>query len=152
TLQTPFLPAQRIPAEWTHYSPTWVEWTIVGGVLAWFLLAYSITAKLFPIVSIWETRAPEQSSQVPETQSHTPILGMRAGVMTTIVVILLSGVGSAKDQPKQTHKSTSVSVSYELKKPDQEVGNEPSGVPGVESTIENPFARRYQAALPVVPG
>src|SRR5215472_15347656 len=60
TLQTPFLPAQHIPASWTHYLPTWIEWAIVGGALAFFLLAYSLTAKLFPIVSLWETREHEE--------------------------------------------------------------------------------------------
>ena len=149
TLQTPFLPAQRIPAEWTRYSPTWVEWAIVGGVLAWFLLAYTLTAKLFPIVSIWETREPEPSNQISEGRSEPSMLGARAGVMATMIVLLMSGVASAKDKPKP--KATSLVVSYELQVPNQNVGNGPSGIPGVESTIENPFARRYQAAAPAVP-
>ena len=151
TLQTPFLPAQRIPAEWTRYSPTWVEWAIVGGVLAWFLLAYTLTAKLFPIVSIWETREPEQSKPIPEIQSEPSMLGARAGVVATMIVLLMGGVSSAKDKPKESPKATSLVVSYELKASNQNVGNGPSGIPGVENTIENPFAKRYQAAVPAVP-
>src|SRR5262249_21309847 len=149
TLQTPFLPAQRIPAEWTHYTPTWLEWAIVGGVLAWFLLAYSLTAKLFPIVSIWETREPE-CSKAQEVRSEPAMLS-RAGVVTMIVVLLMGGVTSAKDKPKQPPKPTSLAVTYELKGSDQTVGNQPSGVPGVESTIENPFAKRYQGGMRAVP-
>src|SRR5215467_12122363 len=63
TLETPFLPAQRIPAAWTHYAPTWIEWAIVVGALAGFLLAYSVLAKFFPIVSIWETREHDQPAE-----------------------------------------------------------------------------------------
>src|SRR5262249_30767058 len=68
-----------------------------------------------------------------------------------IVVLLMGGVTSAKDKPKQPPKPTSLAVTYELKGSDQTVGNQPSGVPGVESTMENPFAKRYQAAMPAVP-
>ena len=151
TLQTPFLPAQRIPAEWTHYSPTWVEWAIVGGALAWFLLAYSVTAKLFPIVSIWETREPHQN-RTEESRTAPALLTARAGVITTIIILLLGGnVASATEKPKQVPKATSLALSYEVKASDQNAGNEPSGVPGVESTIENPFARRYESAVPPVP-
>jgi len=32
TLRSPFLPSgQRLPWEWTHYSPTWVEWSITAA-------------------------------------------------------------------------------------------------------------------------
>lgn len=67
TLQTPFLPAQGLPAEWTRYSPTWVEWAITAAALAGFLLLYTLLSKLFPIVSIWETRetADDAAARVP---------------------------------------------------------------------------------------
>ena len=150
TLQTPFLPAQRIPAEWTHYSPTWIEWAIVGGVLAWFLLAYTFTAKLFPIVSIWETRESEEIKQIPQIRSEPSMLGARAGVIATLIVLMMVGVVSAKALPKSP-QPTSLAVNYELKTQDQKSGNEASGVSDVQSTIENPFAKRYQAAVPDVP-
>src|SRR5215471_3017185 len=73
TLETPFLPAQRIPAAWTHYSPTWIEWAIVGGALAGFLLAYSLVAKFFPIVSIWETREHDQPSETAPERGQTAL-------------------------------------------------------------------------------
>ncbi len=45
-----------------NYSPSWVEWSILAGGFALFMLIISIFAKLFPIVSIWEViehRGPE---------------------------------------------------------------------------------------------
>ncbi len=56
TLQNPFLPIQRAPAGWAFYRPSWVEWSITAAALAGFLLIYLLFTKLFPIVSIWETR------------------------------------------------------------------------------------------------
>ncbi len=66
TLQHPFLPIQRAPAGWAVYQPTWVEWSITAGALAGFALIYILFSKLFPIVSIWETReapAPRDAAQ-----------------------------------------------------------------------------------------
>lgn len=56
TLQNPFLPIQRAPAGWAIYRPTWVEWSITAAALAGFALIYILFSKVFPIVSIWETR------------------------------------------------------------------------------------------------
>jgi Fe-S-cluster-containing dehydrogenase component/Ni/Fe-hydrogenase subunit HybB-like protein len=45
-----------------NYSPSWVEWSILAGGFALFMLIISIFAKLFPVVSIWEVvehRGPE---------------------------------------------------------------------------------------------
>ena len=56
TLQNPFLPIQRAPAGWAFYRPSWVEWSITAAALAGFALIYILFSKVFPIVSIWETR------------------------------------------------------------------------------------------------
>lgn len=56
TLLSPFLPIQFVPNEWAHYNPSWVEWSITAGAFAGFALLYILFSKLFPIVSIWETR------------------------------------------------------------------------------------------------
>ena len=64
TLQNPFLPIQRAPAGWGIYQPTWVEWSITAAALAGFVLIYLLFSKVFPIVSIWETR---------EEPAHRPI-------------------------------------------------------------------------------
>lgn len=58
TLENPFLPIQRAPAGWAAYRPTWVEWSITAGALAGFALIYILFSKVFPIVSLWETREP----------------------------------------------------------------------------------------------
>lgn len=59
TLSSPFLPIQGVPWEWAHYSPTWVEWSITAGAFAGFALLYTLFSKVFPIVSVWETREEE---------------------------------------------------------------------------------------------
>lgn len=46
----------------SDYLPTWVEWSILAGAFALFMLIISVFAKLFPVVSIWEViehRGPE---------------------------------------------------------------------------------------------
>jgi len=67
TLRSPYLPSgQRLPWEWTHYHPTWVEWSITAAAVAGFALIYTLMAKLFPIVSMWETREQREEVTVPE--------------------------------------------------------------------------------------
>ena len=56
TLQNPFLPIQLAPIGWAIYRPTWVEWSIMAAAVAGFVLIYLLFSKVFPIVSIWETR------------------------------------------------------------------------------------------------
>ncbi len=54
TLMTPFIPAEAAGIS-PVYHPTWVEWTITAGAFAVFMLLFTLFAKIFPIVSIWET-------------------------------------------------------------------------------------------------
>ena len=69
TLRSPFLPSgQRLPWQWTHYHPSWVEWSITAAAFAGFALIYTLMTKLFPIVSIWETR------EQPHTETPAPVL------------------------------------------------------------------------------
>ncbi len=45
-----------------NYFPTLVEWSILAGAVALFMLIISVFAKIFPIISIWEVvehRGPE---------------------------------------------------------------------------------------------
>jgi molybdopterin-containing oxidoreductase family membrane subunit len=39
-----------------HYTPTWVEWSILAGSFAWFFLWFLLFAKNFPMVSITEVK------------------------------------------------------------------------------------------------
>ncbi len=96
TLQNPFLPAQRVPAEWTHYQPTWVEWAIVTGAFAGFLLAYTLLIKLFPVVSFWETEESpleaSESAALPVRALVSPRIGAVATKATAMLLALwLSG-------------------------------------------------------------
>lgn len=56
TLANPFMPIQNVPADYAVYRPTWVEWSITAAAVATFVLLYVLFSKLFPIVSMWETR------------------------------------------------------------------------------------------------
>lgn len=40
----------------THYSPSWIELSIMAGTFAGFVLVYMVATKFFPIVSIWEIK------------------------------------------------------------------------------------------------
>ena len=69
------------------YAPTWIEWSIMAGAVALFLLIISVFAKLFPMVSLWEVVEHQGASQIPEravsvaAQEAEPRL---AGVASTI--------------------------------------------------------------------
>lgn len=54
TLLVPYIPAESAGVH-PSYTPTWVEWTVSAGGLAFFLLMFTLFAKVFPILSIWET-------------------------------------------------------------------------------------------------
>jgi molybdopterin-containing oxidoreductase family membrane subunit len=48
----PSLARRNDPFIWHNYFPTWVEFSILAGALALFLLLYMIFAKLFPIMAV----------------------------------------------------------------------------------------------------
>jgi molybdopterin-containing oxidoreductase family membrane subunit len=58
----PTLTNPRLPNETVLYSPTWIEWSIFAGCIAFFILLYMIFTKIFPIVSIWEVREGREKS------------------------------------------------------------------------------------------
>jgi molybdopterin-containing oxidoreductase family membrane subunit len=64
TLTTPRLPNEIVP-----YAPTWVEWSLFAGCIAFFILLYMVFTKLFPIVSIWEVREGREKS-IAEVQER----------------------------------------------------------------------------------
>jgi len=55
TLLSPFLPMFDVPDSYTHYYPTWEEWSITIGTLAGALLIITIFVRFFPIIPIHET-------------------------------------------------------------------------------------------------
>ncbi|NVO11543.1 MAG: polysulfide reductase NrfD [Bacteroidales bacterium] len=54
TLETPFLPIQDSRAEWVHYSPTWVEWSLTLAGISVFGMLFMLVSKIAPIISISE--------------------------------------------------------------------------------------------------
>ena len=54
TLIHAYLPIQNVPEEFHHYNPTGIEITITLGTIAAAILIFSILAKLFPVIAMWE--------------------------------------------------------------------------------------------------
>ena len=70
-----------MPYQPAHYAPTWVEWSILAGAFALFILIISVFAKLFPLVSVWEVvehRGPE--SALITSNGHTTMNGKVAAL------------------------------------------------------------------------
>ncbi len=64
SLENPLVPIPPYtPSEWALYTPTWVEWSITAGAFSAFVLLYVLFAKVFPIVSIWETREEHEMEE-----------------------------------------------------------------------------------------
>lgn len=55
TLSHPYIPMDRVPESWRHYSPTLEEWCITAGTLAGALLIITLLARLFPVIPVVET-------------------------------------------------------------------------------------------------
>ncbi|NNF34608.1 MAG: polysulfide reductase NrfD [Saprospiraceae bacterium] len=64
TLNHPYIPIQRVPEDWLHYTPTLKEWIITGGTLAGALLIITLFVRLFPIVPILETAEEELAKEM----------------------------------------------------------------------------------------
>lgn len=115
-LSSPYLPMQRLPWEWMHYRATWVEWSITAAGFAGFLLIYTVLSKLFPIVSIWETREGEvaQPEAQPAPLSTRSAWGTIPAIRVLIIVGFLAASTLAKGQePPGTRKTQPTTLSVE---------------------------------------
>jgi molybdopterin-containing oxidoreductase family membrane subunit len=56
TIVVPSLANPRLPYARGLYMPSWVEWSMMAGFFAMFILLYMCFTKVFPIVSIWDIR------------------------------------------------------------------------------------------------
>ncbi len=63
TIVIPTLSNPRIPRYNVHYTPSWVEVSLMAGCFALFILVYMGFAKLFPIISIWEIEEGKEGVQ-----------------------------------------------------------------------------------------
>jgi len=50
----PTLTQPRLPYGRGSYAPSWVEWSMMAGLSAGFILAILLFSKFFPVISIWE--------------------------------------------------------------------------------------------------
>lgn len=57
TLATPIMPYPE-----GVYIPSWVEWSITAGAFAFFIMAYSIFTRFFPIISRYEIEEGEEKN------------------------------------------------------------------------------------------
>ncbi len=117
TLSTPFLQNTNLPFDWIHYHPTWVEWSITFGGVAVLLLMYMLFTKVFPMVSIWETRQDEEQVETAVVPSTKPA-SQRWRSISSIPVILIAGlllnIGDARaDQKPPAKKPEATSLSLE---------------------------------------
>lgn len=115
TLRSPYLPSgQRLPWSWTHYHPSWVEWSITAAAVAGFMLIYTLMSKLFPIVSIWETREQreeEAAAKASATIEPLPSRWWKAGTAVSTLVLAAFMLWSppahaASTRPKQPKPAT----------------------------------------------
>ncbi|MEW6208966.1 MAG: NrfD/PsrC family molybdoenzyme membrane anchor subunit [Acidobacteriota bacterium] len=112
TLSSPHLPAQELPWDWTNYRPTWVEWSITAAAIAGFLLIYTLMSKLFPIISIWETReAARKSVTEPEEGAFAErqprwATTSSARVLVIVALLLISAPAKAKSHPMLPQPTT----------------------------------------------
>lgn len=65
----PSLGLPLMPYEWGVYWPTWVEISITIGAFAGFALLFTLFAKLFPIISVWEVEEGWQQ-KIPSVQQE----------------------------------------------------------------------------------
>jgi len=59
----PTLSQPRLPYERGSYMPSWVEWSMMAGLSAGFILAIVLFSKFFPVISIWEMEKEEKERE-----------------------------------------------------------------------------------------
>ncbi len=166
TLSSPYLPAQRVPWAWAHYRATWVEWSITAAALAAFLLLYTVFSKVFPVVSIWETREGQETE--PTASSRPRRWGFVTGMSVVLLACLLVGASSAHArEPRAVKKPKATALSIEWKAlaaskssptPAEEAQPEAGGAPRTRFFFVRPFANLWfgpksskeQKATPVI--
>jgi Ni/Fe-hydrogenase subunit HybB-like protein len=107
------------PFQWVHYRPSWVEWSITLGGVAIFLILYMLFTKLFPMVSIWETRLDEVQKE--HAVAPPPQPAQRRWWRSTPIVLMacvLFGAGhtwaAQKGQAKKPPEAATMSQANHL--------------------------------------
>ena len=140
TLRSPFLPSgQRLPWQWTHYHPSWVEWSITAAAVAGFAMIYTLMAKLFPIVSIWETREQEGEVKMPEVTEGAPSRWWKPGIVFPLLslgALLLWGTLAHAGGPAKAKqlKATAITAEWKAVPAAEAVPESAADVSGLPST------------------
>ncbi len=128
TLSVPYLPKTNtnipfnpnLPFDWLHYRPSWVEWSVTFGGVAVFVLMYMLFTKLFPMVSIWETRQDEAQAEPAMAPVLQPASQRWGSSPTTTIILfacLLFGAGHAraaqKPRAKKPPEATTLSLEWQ---------------------------------------
>jgi Ni/Fe-hydrogenase subunit HybB-like protein len=122
TLSSPFLPIQGVPEKWAHYSPSWVEWSITAAAFAAFLLLYTLLTRVFPVISIWETRPAEQLEEPVAPTSFGPSIWGPAALLPLLLacaILWCAPAARAQSATKNTPapEPTSLAVSWKALSP-----------------------------------
>lgn len=79
----PSLALPVMPYEWGVYQPTWVEISISLAAIAAFALLFTLFAKVFPIISVWEVEEGwEQEARLGTARAPAPEIFVGAGPET----------------------------------------------------------------------
>lgn len=68
----PSLAVPLMPTGWGVYLPTWVEVSITAAAFGGFALIFTLFAKLFPIVSVWEMEEGWEQERVRGVPAPAP--------------------------------------------------------------------------------
>lgn len=68
TMEEPFLPKQHVPDNFMVYQPTLIEIAVTFGTFLLAIIVFTLLAKAFPVISIWET-AEQEIENKPEINS-----------------------------------------------------------------------------------
>ena len=119
TQTSPFLQSRNLPFDWVHYHPTWVEWSITSGAVAVLLLMYMLFVKIFPIVSLWETRQDEAAVE-PSPAAASQAMPHKIGSIPIRIIALMACLflGAAHTPlhaaaPAKTPQPTSLSLEWQ---------------------------------------
>jgi Ni/Fe-hydrogenase subunit HybB-like protein/cytochrome c2 len=120
TIVVPSLSNPRAPVHTFVYVPSWVEWSLMAGCFAAFVLLYMGFTKLFPIISIWELTSGEATERdLPVRVAHPPRTTLvpvtaAAAARTTLAVLVLVCGGRAVVAAQPAAGSHDVALSIEL--------------------------------------
>ena len=67
----PTLSQPRLPYERGSYMPSWVEWSMMAGLSAGFILAIVLFSKFFPVISIWEMEEKERGEKLSKEAANS---------------------------------------------------------------------------------